>query len=132
MEFYSLQEVMQQGIEFTGEVCFSGEFGDQVCTKEIECGGEPITGLVYERYPSGKLNYYAFYRDGIPNGKRVRFYENGNVKSVCVMDTGTIDGEFTEWYEDGKVKREEYCKYGLVLREKVFDENGNIISEKKN
>ena len=46
------------------------------------------------------------------------------------MDTGTIDGEYVEWYENGIVKLKEYCKYGLILKMQEFDENGNIIKEK--
>lgn len=130
LEVYSFQEVMQQGVEFAGDVCFSGEFGDQVYTNEMEYGGEPVTGLVYEKYRSGELNYYTFYKDGVKDGKRVRFYESGNVKSVCEMDCGTINGVYIEWYDDGQVKAISDNKYGLVLREKVFDEEGNLTREK--
>lgn len=131
MKYLSLDEVIDKGIEFAGDVCYSGKYGQQVYTNELEKGGVPINGIIYERYPSGSLNYYCFYNNGIPNGQRVRFYESGKIKSYCIMDTGTIDGEHTEWYENGTIKLKEFCKYGLVLRLQEFDENGNIIKEKK-
>lgn len=47
------------------------------------------------------------------------------------MDTGTIDGDYLEWHENGNVKLKKYCKYGLVLKMQEFDEGGNLLKEKK-
>ena len=131
MEYLSIDEVISKGTEFAGDVCYSGEEGQQVYTKEDIEGGVPVEGILYESYSNGNLCYYSFYHDGIPNGQSVEFYETGKVKSCCVMDTGTVDGERIEWYENGNVKLREYCKYGLVLRMQEFDEEGNLIKEKK-
>ncbi|WP_340398980.1 hypothetical protein [Paenibacillus sp. FSL H8-0079] len=46
----SIEEVLLEGIEFEGEVCFSGKYGQEVFDKPIEDGGHPISGLLYERY----------------------------------------------------------------------------------
>lgn len=124
-------EVMNEGIEFSGDVCYSGDYGEQVYTNDMYAGGVPVEGILYEKYPSGALNYYAYYKNGIPHGERVRFYESGKIKSYERMDTGTIDGNYTEWYENGTVKLEKYCQYGLVLRMKEYDEQGNLTREKK-
>lgn len=131
MKILSKEEIITLGIEFAGDVCYSGVYGQQVYTKEMEEGGVPIDGILYEKYPSGSVIYYQYHKNGIPHGERVEFYESGKLLSYCVMDTGAIDGKHTIWYEDGKVKQERFCKYGLVLRMKKFDEMGNIISEKK-
>ncbi|MCM3700718.1 hypothetical protein [Paenibacillus macerans] len=53
ISFLTEEEVLLNGIEFTGDVCFSGEFGDQVFDKPMEEGGKPITGLVFEKYNNG-------------------------------------------------------------------------------
>lgn len=132
MDLLTYDEVMEKGIEFIGDVCYSGDYGQQLYTREMEDGGNPIDGIVYEKYPSGALNYYAYYKNGIPNGERVRFYESGKIKSYEIMDTGTIDGNYIEWYEKGNIKLEKYCKYGLVLRMKEYNEEGNLLKEKKN
>lgn len=131
MEYLSQDEVIRLGTEFAGDVCYSGEYGQQVYTKEMEDGGLPVEGILYEKYPSGSLNYYSYYRDGIPHGEKVEFYKCGKVKSYCVMDTGTVDGEKTEWYENGTIKIKESCKYGLVLKMQEFDSDGNLMNEKK-
>ena len=43
----SVEEVLKEGIEFAGDVCYSGEYGQQVYSEPMEDGGEPITGLLY-------------------------------------------------------------------------------------
>ncbi len=127
----TVSEVLTKGIEFSGDVCYSGDYGEQVYTNDMDAGGVPVDGILYEKYPSGSLNYYAYYKDGIPNGECVRFYESGKIKSYDIMDAGKIDGKHTEWYENGRIKLEEYCKYGLVLWLKEYDLQGNVIREKK-
>ncbi|AOZ96899.1 toxin-antitoxin system YwqK family antitoxin [Butyrivibrio hungatei] len=131
MEILSSSEVISKGVEFIGEVCFSGEYGEQVYTKEDYEGGVPIEGILYEKYENGNLAYYAFYHEGIPQGQRVRFYPSGRVKSYCIMDAGTVDGYYTEWYENGNIKCTKYCKYGLTIQMKEYDIQGNIAAEKK-
>lgn len=130
MEYLSQEKVFEVGIEFSGDVCYSGQYGQQVYTKEMEDGGEPVEGILYEKYPNGKLNYYSYYKNGIPNGERVYFYESGKIKSHCVMDAGTIDGEHIVWFENGEVRKKEFCKYGMILWMREFDETGNLIREK--
>lgn len=131
MEFLSNEDIIKNGREFKGDVCYSGEYGQQVYTKDMEEGGTPIEGILYEKYPNGSLNYYCYYRNGIPHGQKVRYYESGKVKSFCIMDTGTVDGEDIEFYESGDIKKKKYYQYGLVLKMQEFDEAGNLINEKK-
>ena len=131
MKHLSLEDVIKEGIEFSGNVCYSGEYGQQIYTDEMENGGIPLDGLLYERYSSGELQYYSFYHNGIPNGERVKFFESGRIKSYCIMNCGTVDGEYSEWYENGNVKKKEFCKYGIVLRMQEFNEQGDLVKEKK-
>ncbi len=131
MNYLSKDEVIECGIEFAGDVCFSGEYGEQVYTKEKEEGGQPINGVLYERYENGNICYYEYHKDGISNGPRVEFYKSGKIKSYCIKDGGTIDGEYIEWYENGEVKLRKDCKYGIILSMKEFDESGILIREKK-
>lgn len=123
--------ILKMGIEFSGDVCYSGEYGQQVFDKPMEDGGKPIDGIVYEKYANGQVQYYAYYKNGIANGVSVEFYASGCLKSKCIMDRGTIDGEKIVWYENGKIKSRKNCKYGLVLESSEWDEGGNLIKEKK-
>lgn len=71
----SEDKVFENGIEFAGDVCFSGIYGQQVYTRPMEEGGEPLAGLLYERYKNGHIVYYSYYKNGAKNGEFVRFYE---------------------------------------------------------
>lgn len=130
MNLLSYDQVIKDGIEFAGDVCFSGESGYQVYDKEIEDGGKPINGILYELYPNGTLRNYAYYKDGMPNGERVNFYENGKIEDFGSLIKGTIEGEYTVWYENGVIQKKEFYKYGIALWSKEMDMEGNIIKEK--
>lgn len=124
-------EILLEGIEFTGDVCYSGEYGQQVFNLPMEEGGQPITGLIYEKYSNENINYYCFYKNGIPDGEYVTFYESGKIKSYCIMEQGSILGEHIVLYENGRAKLQEQCKYGIVISSKEFNEEGVIVKEKK-
>lgn len=124
-------EILKEGIEFSGDVCFSGEYGQQVYDKEMEDGGHPITGVVYERDKAGNILYYAFYDNGVQNGDYVSFYESGEIKEMYVMRNGAKWGESVLLYENGEPKHIEECQYGIVLSYKDFDMEGQLVKEKK-
>lgn len=125
------EEILKEGIEFAGDVCFSGEHGEQVYNKEMEDGGYPITGLVYEKDNKGNILYYAFYENGVKNGEYVSFYESGKTKEMCMMKAGSKWGESVVLYENGRIKHIEECKHGITLNYKDFDTEGKLIREKK-
>jgi antitoxin component YwqK of YwqJK toxin-antitoxin module len=126
----SKQEILEQGIEFKGDVCYSGEYGQQLFNLPMEEGGESINGLVYEKYSNGNINYYSYYENGIKEGEYVTFYESGKIKSYCIMQLGQILGRHIVWYQNEKIKLYEECKYGIVISAKKFNEEGKLVSEK--
>ncbi|GAB6085909.1 toxin-antitoxin system YwqK family antitoxin [Alkaliphilus crotonatoxidans] len=96
----------------------------------MEEGGNPITGLVFERYINGNINYYSYYKNGIQDGECVNFYETGEPKRYCIMRRGQILGKNIVWYKNGNIKLIEYSKYGIVCSYEKFDEQGNMIDRK--
>ncbi|WCF10751.1 hypothetical protein NDS46_13270 [Paenibacillus thiaminolyticus] len=125
-----IEKVLEEGIEFAGDVCFSGEWGQYVCSAPIEEGGQPITGIVYEKFENGNLEYYTYYKNGIMNGISVHFYESGKIKSVSNMYRGTTHGKTVCWHENGNVMSVADSKYGFDLTYKEWDESGKLIKEK--
>lgn len=125
------EKILEIGIEFSDDVCYSGEYGQQIFDKPMQDEGKPIEGVVYERYENGHVQYYAYYKNGIANGISIEFYESGSLKSKCIMDRGTVNGEKIIWFEDGKIKSRKNCKYGLIIEDYEWDEDGNLINEKK-
>lgn len=74
--------VLQNGIDFEnlhGEYC-----SDLILDKPEDKGGKPFTGLTYELYKNGQLQYYCYYKDGFEDGQYVEFYENDNVKALSL------------------------------------------------
>ncbi|SDZ34493.1 toxin-antitoxin system YwqK family antitoxin [Thermoactinomyces sp. DSM 45892] len=124
-------EVIKIGTEFEGEVCFSGEFGQQVFTKPMEEGGSVFSGLLYEKYPNGSLAYYSFYDNGIPHGITVEFYQDKTVSSYRDMDKGTINGREFVWFENGLIKSIADCKFSFYIHFREWDRNGNLINLKQ-
>lgn len=124
------EEILHEGIEFTGDVCFSGEYGEEVYEKEMEDGGQPITGLLYEKDQDGNILYYSYYVEGVKDGDSIWFYKSGKVKEMSVMKARTKYGESISMYENGDIKRVEQCEYGIVLAYKEYDTNGDLINEK--
>ena len=131
MNFLEQKIVEENGIEFAGDVCYSGEYGEQVYTKEKKEGGIPVNGLVYEKYKNGNISYYCYYTNGVENGEKVCFYESGNVESYCMMKDGKISGKLTTLFDNGLIKRIEYIKYGIKLYLCEYDRQGNIIKEQE-
>lgn len=126
----SEEEVLAKGVDFGEDMCWSGISGQYVYTDPVEDGGEPFTGLLYERFKNGHIAYYNYYKNGVDHGEFVRFYESSKIKEYYIKRRGQIFGDYIQWYESGSVKSIEYRKYGLVVSYKKWDENGNLIDEK--
>ena len=125
-----LKEVLEKGNEFVEPMCYSGDYMEQVYTKEMEDGGIPYSGILYEKYPSGNIKYYCEYENGVPNGEFIRFYDDGSVLSIENMDKGTVSGIHKEYYPNGNLKLEENCQYGIILNSKKYGENGEVLDIK--
>ena len=126
----TINEILEKGIEFTGDVCYSGEWGQDVCNSPEEDGGKPITGIVYEKQKNGHIAYYSYYKDGILNGPTVTFYEDGKVNKYMDMFKGVLHGKEVEWFKSGKTKLCANRKYRFLISYKEWDEDGNLLKEK--
>lgn len=131
LNILTIPEILNIGIEFTDEVCYSGRYGEQVFNKPMEEGGGAFTGLLYEKYPNGTLAYYSFYENGIPHGVTVEYYQNGNVKEYKCMVKGTISGKSISWFESGEIKSVAENKYGFKLCFQEWNKSGKLIKEKQ-
>jgi len=126
----SKEEVLLNGLEFTGDVCFDGEYGDQVFDRSIEDSGNPVTGLVYERYNNGNLAHYCYYVDGVPEGDYVTYYEDGKIEGFKRMRKGTIVGKSISWFKNGEIRSTSESLYGFKIAYKEWNEKGELIEEK--
>ena len=123
--------VLNNGIDFDDDDILEQEYlSDRILDNSEEGQGKPFTGLTYEVYPNGNLIYYCYYKNGFKDGDFIEFYSDGKIKSIQYMKRGTISGVESIWYNNGVLKSETKYEYGVCLTFKEWDEKGNLIDEK--
>ena len=77
--------------------------------------GNPFTGILFEYYPnSTQLSSESEYKDGIPDGRQVEYWPNGNLKEECFQKYDYYIGSFKLWNDQG-----------VLISHQEFDEFGN-------
>lgn len=87
-------------------------------------------GLVQQFYSNKQSKFIETYKNGLLNGKRIFWYENGNVRGEEIFKNGSRDGISKWWFEDGKEACEVKYKDGILVdtarvwhkKEKVQDD----------
>ena len=72
---------------------------------------------------------FAYQIDENFTGQIIKKYKNGQVKSIENFKNGKLNGEFKEFFEDGKLFQIATFKNGDMKNIKVFYENGNLKFE---
>lgn len=122
--------VLNNGIDFDDDILEQEYLSDRILYNSKESGIKPFTGLIYEIYPNGNLAYYCYYKNGFSDGDFIEFYNDGKIKSTQHMQRGRILGVEKIWYGNGMLKSESRYEYGVCLTFKEWDENGKLINEK--
>ncbi|MGG1592471.1 toxin-antitoxin system YwqK family antitoxin [Terribacillus saccharophilus] len=126
---FEKEYVISKGTNFDEELWFSS-YSDEVLDKPEEEGGKPFTGLVYELYNNGNLNYYANYVNGFIEGELIEFYKSGKLKAIKTLIHGQSNGQERRWHENGKKSFEGDYKLGIALHFTEWDEAGEIVKVK--
>lgn len=121
--------VISKGTDFDEELWFSSH-GNVVLDKPVEEDGKPFTGLVYELYNNGGLNYYVNYVNGFIEGELIEFYKSGKLKAIKTLIHGQSNGLERRWHENGKQSFEGDYKIGIALHFTEWNEVGEIIKAK--
>jgi len=93
--------------------------------------GKLFTGTENWYYDDDNIGTETEYVDGVPDGVMRGWYRNGKIRSEKFYIKGRIQGYVREWYESGQIKREEEIYNGIALSTKQWDENGNLIVDKR-
>ena len=125
LEILSWDYVIKHGKEFGEDLWWDRNYGFYIC----ECSGDDdeevyYTGLSYEVFEDGKLNYYEYFKNGRPDGVHVTFYRSGKLCSYGFNREGQITGKHYIWYEDGQIH---YYRDGGRLFD--LDENGYMLQK---
>ncbi|WP_086445358.1 toxin-antitoxin system YwqK family antitoxin [Candidatus Enterococcus lemimoniae] len=122
--------ILEHGTNFE-YLANGGKHGLEIVEFDENDNERVFTGLAYELYENGNLESYMFVRDGIKQGATVRFYSNGNIESISNMIDNVPEGKRIEYYENSAIKIEEERTGGFLMTFVKYDEDGNIIEEKK-
>jgi len=98
----------------------------------------PISYVNYDldtSYSIGKVDfpnkllktYYMYNKKGVLNGDSIKYYEEGNIKSIIPFKNNIVDGLTISYYENGNIKEEVHYKNDKMNGEaKSYDENGKL------
>ena len=126
----SKEYVLNNGIDFDDDILEQEYLSDRILDNSREIEVKPFTGLTYETYPNGNLVYYCYYKNGFLNGEFIQFYSDGKVKSTEHMQRGRTYGIRKIWYNNGLLKSEGKYEYGVCLTLKEWDSKGNLVKQK--
>lgn len=87
----------------------------------------PFTGPFVEYFESGKLKGTGSFKDGLVDGLRIMYNEDGTKRVERSYSAGLSHGMSSEFYDDGKLKQEgEFVKgkeHGIWT---IYWQNGNV------
>ena len=99
-------------------------------------------GISKGYHPNGQLKLTKTWKNGVENGKWVKYYETGQKEIEAFEKKGVADGPYTIWFDGGQVGRVGnsisgsgaegletwYHKNGQKWKDATF-ENGKIVGE---
>jgi antitoxin component YwqK of YwqJK toxin-antitoxin module len=68
--------------------------------------GEPLDGVIVERYPNGEVKRRTSYSDGKKEGRSVSFYESGARRDERTYRSNKAHGPHRGWWPEGGQKFE--------------------------
>lgn len=116
----TLEQVIAQDGREGSEQAYDAEHGFDYAGADdafLYYGGKPFTGLYYELYPSGKLELYSRYQDGMPAEDCFEFYENGAIKAYCYISKDRFNRYSYCFDETGNLKRASVWENGKFTQE---------------
>lgn len=89
----------------------------------------PLSGTLEIYYEnSDTLKSSITYIKGIPYGKYILYYRNGEISEKGHYKKGALHGKYSVYYENGKIREKGHYKHGkLDGKIKFYDENGKKI-----
>jgi antitoxin component YwqK of YwqJK toxin-antitoxin module len=92
--------------------------------------GVPYTGIGYQKYPNGQLEYESIYREGLPEGLQREWFPSGQLKSECHAVRGLGPSKIITWYESGQVQSMALYDIGIMIEQKEWGEDGELLKDK--
>jgi antitoxin component YwqK of YwqJK toxin-antitoxin module len=109
----SLREMTRDQLELREEELFvKGEseaydgalvafFPENVCKLKVEIRDGKSHGISRGWYENGQQEVEEYFSQGVSQGKRTRWFNNGSIKSEAIIVDGKISGTFRKWHDNG-------------------------------
>ena len=97
----------------------------------IKGSSDPYTGKVLKSFDNGNWQMELDLKDGMPDGKIVTYYKNGQKKEESYFKGGKpADGEWLGWHENGELKIEMIIENGETISEKYWNSEGDPVDSR--
>ena len=97
----------------------------------IKGSSDPYTGKVLKSFDNGNWQMELDLKDGMPDGKIVTYYKNGQKKEESYFKEGKpADGEWIGWHENGELKIEIIIENGETISEKYWNSEGDPVDSR--
>jgi len=87
---------------------------------------QPFTGTARQYTRDGALISENSYVNGIQEGPARYWYPSGEPLGEEHFANNSRHGPSREWYRDGKPKRDAVYEHAVLVRDKQWDEKGNL------
>ena len=93
---------------------------ENILQKEIFHNGLIDSVITY--YPSGNIHEVFTLENGMMNGKFLRYFnsKNKNIKAEMNFNEGVMHGAYTNFFENGSVRKHTEYNKGIVIRSVLF------------
>ncbi|HET7077925.1 MAG TPA: hypothetical protein VFM49_10800 [Chloroflexia bacterium] len=91
--------------------------------------GKLLTGVAYDLQPNGRVWSEVEYIDGYEEGIGRTWYPSGQLQDETTYHHGAKAGPERQWFENGKLKRETIFEHSIRVKERIWDEAGNLIRD---
>lgn len=91
--------------------------------------GKPFTGIRFGLYPDGNVKCEEEFRHGLQWGLSRDWYRSGTLRREVTLFQGGLQGIERAWFEDGRLQEEREGEYGILLRERIWDQDDNLVKE---
>jgi antitoxin component YwqK of YwqJK toxin-antitoxin module len=88
-----------------------------------------FTGIGFSLNEDGWLEMETEYRAGAQWGMKRRWYAPNELLEEAQMRAGVVHGKERIWHRNGKLEEESDCEFGITLRRKTWDEDGNLVED---
>ena len=97
----------------------------------IKGSSDPYTGKVLKSFDNGNWQMELDLKHGMPDGKIVTYYKNGQKKEESYFKGGKpADGEWLGWHENGELKIEIIIENGETISEKYWNSEGDPVDSR--